>query len=865
MRRRISWVVGVGFVLLAVAGLGARAARRLQGGAAAASAAQTRSASPTFGYRTEQEWVVWDVTRAIAQMAAYAKSASASSAGASVGPITVATEPPDQSQPSSLARFTVTLGAERGAARAPMHVAINDHLWAPDTYVDLARTLFGQPKPSAAAAERSAADTSPLAALTDLRVEVLLAQSARVSTALTHDVSSPDSHEEAALLIGALVLREAAGPFDDVRSELSQMTAHLAIARVLRNGAPDGLNATMARIVLLAAVGRQRDAVSRLDALSKSADAGRDPARAWISALRLRVTGDWRALLEPTKATLLERFEYARAVNARLSSSRLLDYLDTFHAERVADWTRIGLSSGFSIEAGHRFSERALQNETDEATIVWRALHEGTMTWDRFVDDLNTDDMAIVDARPGKPPVVRVLGWHLWGPFFQRHLCAQLVNAWRRNNGLGARVANETLPTVWEKPFGKLRLYPIVLKRLAWQQPEYERALTGARELVRLHPELVTAENWHRLREKPTFASAQALPFPEQLPWFTPFVPDGTAFDLKQRTLRPGCPQPPMIDAIDRWASQAPYELWTMWCAESQHATSTPIGKPTLETRRAALGPLAQYDLDAVMRLHDHAAVTADEYLQTSTLACQLDQEKCDILADHLIENAREEEAARTFESWIEHARDRVGVSNHLTWLVRYDYDIGKRARALEIAQMAADTYSARGTETLAHLFDRMGRYDEAEQLYRRISEQYVDDDALAAFYVRQARRTKNAQYEERAKSLLLPKLFPNGLEPGTLADFKISPRDGLAFRRFAARAERIGLREHDVLVSIDGIRMRNIKQYYVVTRLSHDDHMTLVVWRDGRYQQLQVVVPQRYFSVVFYDYHPARTGTGNP
>jgi tetratricopeptide (TPR) repeat protein len=369
---------------------------------------------------------------------------------------------------------------------------------------------------------------------------------------------------------------------------------------------------------------------------------------------------------------------------------------------------------------------------------------------------------------------------------------------------------------------------------------------------------LVTADNWHRLRDKPDFA-ATALSLPEPLPWFTPFVPDGTAYDLLHRTLRPGCPQPPMVDAITRWAAQAPYELWTGWCAESQRSTDK---RPTVDMRRAALGSLADYDLDAVMRLHDHAAVTPEEYLGTATKACQLDDEKCDILADHLVENGREEEAARAYESWITHARDAVGVSNKVTWLVRYYYDMGKRDRAMKIAQMAAETYSARGLETLAHLYDQMGRYEDAEDTYRKINERYENSgQALAAFYLRQSRRTNNPQIEARAKSLVT-KQFPNGFEHVTLADFNASPTDGLAFRRLFARAEHIGLREHDIVVAMDGLRVRNIDQYYVVNRVSHDPTMTVVVWRDGRYQELHLTVPQRYFAVVFYDYHPARRGT---
>jgi hypothetical protein len=138
-----------------------------------------------------------------------------------------------------------------------------------------------------------------LAALTSLRVETLVEQDRRVSAALTRDIRSPAAHEDAALLIGALVLREAAGRFDDVRAELSQMTAQLAIARALRGDkvdrVPGRVTGALAEMVLLVSLGRQRDAVDRLDRLNAAiGTAGAPAVRAWTHALRLRATGDWR-------------------------------------------------------------------------------------------------------------------------------------------------------------------------------------------------------------------------------------------------------------------------------------------------------------------------------------------------------------------------------------------------------------------------------------------------------------------------------------------------------------------------------------------------------------------------------------------
>ena len=64
-----------------------------------------------------------------------------------------------------------------------------------------------------------------------------------------------------------------------------------------------------------------------------------------------------------------------------------------------------------------------------------------------------------------------------------------------------------------------------------------------------------------------------------------------------------------------------------------------------------------------------------------------------------------------------------------------------------------------------------------------------------------------------------------------------------------------LGVQFRDIIVSVDGWRVRSASQYAAVTRFQQDDLMAFTVWRDGRYQDLQVRVPERIFGTRFKDH----------
>ena len=190
-----------------------------QGRTDRATPAAMASASP---YATEQHWIVSNVATAILGMA---QSSLPGPRAATTAAVAV------QGNETSAPVFLVTIGQE-----LPVRLIVDGHLWSPRTYAPLAQSLFTAGAASPVPAGR-ATDHDVRAALVDLRVEVLLDVNERISAVLTSDMRSAAAHESAALLVGAHALRESWTVFGDVRTALSGMAAHLAVADAVRGQA----------------------------------------------------------------------------------------------------------------------------------------------------------------------------------------------------------------------------------------------------------------------------------------------------------------------------------------------------------------------------------------------------------------------------------------------------------------------------------------------------------------------------------------------------------------------------------------------------------------------------------------------------
>jgi hypothetical protein len=407
--------------------------------------------------------------------------------------------------------------------------------------------------------------------------------------------------------------------------------------------------------------------------------------------------------------------------------------------------------------------------------------------------------------------------------------------------------------------FGKLRLFPIVGRRLAVTQADYEGAVKAALALAAAHPELIPPAAWESFVKKPE--RLNPAPFPPLPSWFQPGVPTGTAMELHIRTMTPYSGEVATTAQHAQWVTLAPYDGWAIWM-KLWHDTD---GKPRLDDALRAYGPALDYQSGALGRIFEYVKGDPEAFVPIARKICDLNPDACDKLGWQLVNVDDSEGAARAFERYAAEARDRVGVSNHMYWLVDYYYETRRTARAHEIARKVATTGSQRGMETFAHLLERTGDFAGAEELYRQIAQRYTTgQNLLGAFCIRLARRTGDKADMEQGTRLLV-KTLPRGLEPWTAADAANPPTDGARVTFTFPRARRLGLRQNDIVVAIDGLRVRDAWARPVITNLELDTEMTLVVWRDGHYQELTLQVPQRWFGATFEDYKPPQQANAAP
>jgi hypothetical protein len=722
-------------------------------------------------------------------------------------------------------------------------------VWDPVTYARVAATLFRTSRPRPAVRDHNV--RAPLVTPT---TEVLLAESARLGSVLARTPASASAHESAALLVGALAMQESPDFFGDVRPALARITAHLAAADALRDPDQPTLDGALARIVLLTLIGHQEAAVRGLDGMALRLTGPAE--RAWERALRLRITGNWREYPAGEDGSLLERLEEARALNDRLGNEAFEAALGTLVQEDVVAWDRLVVASVFSVGAGRAIVDAAEDRARADAFRVWQALHPEQARPADLTSELNAGTQRPHPVSMRRERDAAVLDWPLWAGFQQRQLLTVVEGRHRLLEKLGYVQPDPEPAFVREvqERYAGLALYPVLLRRMAGNDAERDRAVSLGRQLADTAPHLITAAAW-RLLATDLGSGSSAQPFPSAEAWFVDAVPPGSAFDLRSRALRSGV-RPPTTTQLGQWAAARPFD-WRLQRTHQQRLAAN--GRPADVDVRTAIAPVLGYDLFALRYLVTGLRLNrADRHALYKQL-CEVSFAGCRDLADYLVREGRDTDAAVAYERWMEATPDAVAAANDSAWLVRYYLRTGQAARAEARAREAGDAYSNRGLQVLGHYLDARGREAEAELVYEAIRNRYDNTVPLGTFTVRKALRRADEVLQHRGWNLL-KSVFPNGGERLAWETLTGPPADGVVFATFGRRAEARGLRRDDVIVGVDEWRVRKARQYAVLADLRHDETMTFTVWRDGRYEQIHAVVRERWLGMELDDYEPPPT-----
>jgi tetratricopeptide (TPR) repeat protein len=440
----------------------------------------------------------------------------------------------------------------------------------------------------------------------------------------------------------------------------------------------------------------------------------------------------------------------------------------------------------------------------------------------------------------------------LWAAFAQRHVLSALRETEiHLEKALGLREEALGFRTEMAKKFGALNLFPTL--REQWQgrravpkpggpappfDPERGRCV-AALDLIRRRPELVTAIAWHSLDAQcPRARAEQTLVDPKR--WFSTTLPLGRLYDFDHRSYMPTLGLTPT--EIEGLAKLAPYDGTVIYWRESRRPLDSKMTKAEFD---AIYGPVVAYDAKA-QRFQATRVIASDEkFVLEAKRACLANADQCIRVADELVERGVEGEAVWAYERAVERARDRVAVSVATRWLVQNYFEEGRTERAIELARMGAAVHSAGGLDTLGHLAERMGRYEEAEGAYVALARRYPDQEfRLSAFYVRHERRVADGRFAALAAAAE-KNLFPAGMKRVSLAELqaladRIGPsgvtRIGLPIVEVPTKdLQALGLRMGDTVMVLDGYRVFNQPQYSCVLWLTDDPEVSMIVLREGK------------------------------
>jgi tetratricopeptide (TPR) repeat protein len=396
--------------------------------------------------------------------------------------------------------------------------------------------------------------------------------------------------------------------------------------------------------------------------------------------------------------------------------------------------------------------------------------------------------------------------------------------------------------------FGRLELFPVVLRYCARDAKEYTSAMAVVRELALRSPERLTGGHWALFRQKETFG-----PVPTDLPdenaWFRPALPAGTLVDVTSRLEVLGELREPSPVALAALRELAPHNVALARFAASR----LPNTKRSAADLAAVYGPLAEFDVGLMASLADAAWYDPAGFRERQGALCEVVPERCFILGYRLAELGFADEAAVAYQKGFDRALDRVLAANSSRWLVDYYLDHGQAKKAEAVAREAAAVYSSGGLFVMARLAERTGRLAEAEEHYRRILDRYDHPEELTGFYYRMARVEKKAAYEPKLRDALA-RALPSGLESLDRATLPRPPVDGVVVRSANDNTKRFGMAYGNVIVGVDGFRVRDRHAYQVLVALSQSPRMTLVVWRGSSYDDVEVDLWDRQLRVELAD-----------
>lgn len=784
---------------------------------------QTRAYNIVAGQRpaewklmNEQEWIVDGIGRDVAEMLLFAKCAKDSKGKLAGSDIVFSTKTVNPGTDS----YAYKLFCKQPQTAVDYNFTLQDYAWSPKNYEPFAKQIMGDLKLTAS--QPSSIPEDFVKNVAQAEFTALFKENVRISQALSANPLDASLHEQAALLQGTFNMLEICGMFSDTRAPLNRMSAHLAMARALNQ---DKLSTVgqIADIALESMSCRDGVAVPMIEEMEKQKLTAAE--KSFLRALKIRGTANYRYFNE-AESTPIEEYQYG----LRFAQTRgIHEAMETFakkHHPLTIQWKRILASGRMSVQTGHLIQAHQTSAEIADFIKARQAYKNSSdENFASFVDELNLPATRCFTWDSNLP--LNVLSWDDVANFYSRHIANAIGEEYLFNARMYnvQELADQTKSNA-KKLFGKLYLMPLIQSRFNMEGDEKYTFLSSLQGLMVNHPELITSDNWKIMTTLAAQVAPQVVLVKPEL-WFDPAMPKGTVFYFRENLDNS---KKSLADLTDM-KRLMPYlpPLCIQWTEKKYGA------HPTGDQYREGFGPLVDFDINS-MRMISYAEVgNPEKFLAIGEKIAKEDPSMYTSLGAYCVLHDMPDKAAEFYELAQQKDDDAVRVSNESDWLVRYRFEHGQKDKAEELAQSAAEVYSARGLLTLADFYERQGKLKEAEGLRKKVEERYERASVLLPFYLRNA--AKDARYAQEA-SILSKKLFPDGMKKVTLASFSGAPKAGMEVVREDWVADKSPLKEGVVIVALNGYAVANKDQYDVARELSTKPSVWVIYWNGKEYKE---------------------------
>jgi tetratricopeptide (TPR) repeat protein len=689
----------------------------------------------------------------------------------------------------------------------------------------------------------------------------LAKEDVRLSARLQANPLDPSAHEEAALVLLSMALREKAAEYTDRRLFLCRATAHLALANALTNAANPSWNNQIADVTLRVIAGRETDAKPILDGLAQKSDCP-PAAKSWIEALKIWNKEDVTGATVAAASPRLVKIAWFQTLMENLPPLGAVAQLDQLgQPDAIVDWSRAVLTNGMPpVEIGNRFDQASMEielQELKEIVTVEQApdLDQGHL--DTFFSEPETETVT-TDATGHAQ--IHVVGVGSFKAATRRHLFNSIERTYHwlavmQGDPEGAKTfRGQTVELYKGVPFFELPKQaigafdgpPVLTDKMLRQENKTWK-------ISDLPPHLVFAA---LANDPPTqdFANAYFLDGP----------PIGTAF---------GEDLPFVIDCLkigpdwhrDPYNTAKDANLKTLFYRQLEAMKPDSLvfacivlsadGDTTAQMFMDRLAPFFTYNINAItyMAGYDGSRFNlTDAQRETIWKArCALDPDQLFEYGDFLWKQGRVDEAAGIYRQAVARGHDQVRMSVSVDNLVDYEYDHGQKADALQLAQNAAAVGSRGGMNVYLLLSEKMGDFTTAEHMGVAIRDRYDDSVELFVLYHNQPDK-----FPGKADAML-KQVFPRGIVPVTLTSFHGPPVEGDQIEGSSETLDAAGLGPTDVIVALDGKQVANSDQYDYVRAMLTGPLMDIIAWHQGQYIEVKSSPPRHRFDVEMQTYPP--------